>query len=365
MSLPGWHRHQSCRYGPAYQRGRGRCTLRWRGLSLRFAPQPVAIVSVLALVTAGLAVDALGRGSEAIPLARIAAYLGVGAWPPDPAQLLVLDAFRAPRILLAILVGAMLALAGAVMQQLTRNGLADPGLLGVREGAALLIVTAMLLFPGHPLWWRPALGMLGGLAAGLVTLVLARGASGLRFVMLGVGLSWFLATLLLIVLTMAETGNLQSAMIWLAGNLQGADWQAVALAALLLVPAFALLLALAPAVAIEGFGPELATSLGLRRRPLNLLRFALSVFLVAGAVSVAGSLGFVGLIAPHLARALPGGSPRASLIATALIGAILVLAADTLGRTAFAPVELPTGIMLSALGAPVLIALLWARRNRL
>lgn len=338
---------------------------RWRGLSVRWPLGPVLLRLGLAVVLVACAVYALSSGSEATPLPVVLGYLRFGKTLPSDAQSLVIEAFRAPRIALACLTGAMLGLAGTVMQGVTRNGLADPGLLGVREGAALAIIATILLAPGLPLIWRPVPGLLGGAAAGLLTLWLARGTSQLHFVLVGLGVSWLGAAMLTILLSQSSTQSLQAAMIWLVGSLTAADWPAVTLAAAVLIPAFALLLLIAPASEIDALGAPLATALGVARRPLTVLRIGVSILLVATSVSVVGTLGFVGLIAPHLARALPGRSTRMELWGSALIGALLVLCADTLGRRAFAPVELPTGVFLAALGAPLLICLLWNRRNRL
>ncbi|WP_372400389.1 iron ABC transporter permease [Azospirillum sp. HJ39] len=339
----------------------------WRAgaLSVRLPVRPALAAAGLSLALALLAFWALGRGSEPIPAREILGYLGLGDAVPDEGRRLVLSAFRAPRVWLAMLCGAMLALAGATMQALTRNGLADPGLMGVREGAALCVVTLLLLLPGTPLWWRPVAGLCGGLAVGALVLLLARAGSGLRLVLVGIGVSWCLSAVLAILLAAAETRNLQAAMLWLAGNIQAADWPMVRLAALLTAAGGGLLLLSSPGAEARLLGDSLAVSLGTRLRAVTVAQFLVALFLVAGAVSVAGGLGFVGLIAPHLARALPAGSPRARLIGTGLIGAMLVLLADTIGRSAFAPVELPTGVVLAAVGAPTLILLLWTRRNQL
>ncbi|MEL0622045.1 iron ABC transporter permease [Marinomonas arenicola] len=336
--------------------------------SIRIHLTSVLTIGVLLLFLLGLIYFALITGSETIATSSILAYLHIESAQPSLTyqyHTLILDAFRAPRIALAVLCGAMLACSGAVMQSLTRNGLADPSILGVREGAALCVVALILAAPGVALAWRPVVGMLGGLASGVFVLLLARGSSSIRFVMIGISLSWFLSALMMVLLAATDTKDLQTVLIWLAGNLQGATWQSVQLVAILSTIAIIALLISAPSADIEALGDALATSLGVRRKWVNIIRFSVAIFLVAGSVSVAGSIGFVGLIAPHLARFLPNHSSRYQLISTSLIGAILVLGADTLGRSAFAPVELPTGIVIAVIGAPTLIILLWTRRNQL
>lgn len=354
-------------------------------LSLRSGPYSVRIhlaslLTIVLLLTALVAVIffALTTGSEAIPLHSVLAYLHLEALTTSStanstisnsttvlSHALILDAFRAPRIALALFCGAMLACSGAVMQSLTRNGLADPSILGVREGAALCVVALILAAPGLSLAWRPAVGMVGGLASGIFVLLLARGSSSIRFVMIGISLSWFLSAAMMVLLAATDTKDLQTVLIWIAGSLQGATWQSVQLVAILFVTCFIALLFSAPSADIDALGDALSTSLGVRRKGIYMIRFSVAILLVAGSVSVAGSIGFVGLIAPHLARFLPNYSSRYHLISTSLIGAILVLAADTLGRAAFAPVELPAGVVIAVIGAPTLIILLWTRRNQL
>lgn len=337
--------------------------LRLGPLSVRLWLGPLAMVLVLAAALAGLALFALGHGGTPTPLPVLLGLFGLGDIRPSPAEALVLDAFRGPRIGLALGCGAMLALAGATMQDLVRNGLADPGLLGVREGAALAILALALATPGLALRWQVLAGLGGGAASGALVMWLARGAGGLRFLLTGLALSWLLASLLAILLALASDAELERALVWLAGDLQSAQWPAVALAAGVLAAGLALLLALAPAQEVEALGPALAIALGVPRRPGAPLRFAIAIALTAAAVAVGGSFGFVGLIAPHLARALPGrGSTRCRLLNTALLGAGLVLAADTLGRLAFGPVEIPAGIVLTGIGGPAMVLILWRRR---
>ncbi|MGB5996120.1 FecCD family ABC transporter permease [Marinomonas sp.] len=343
-------------------------SLRSGHYSIRIHLASLLTIGLLLTALMGVIFFALTTGSEAIPLHSVLAYLHLetpNTSTTNLSHLLILDAFRAPRIALAVCCGAMLACSGAVMQSLTRNGLADPSILGVREGAALCVVALILTAPGLSLAWRPLVGMIGGLASGVFVLLLARGSSSIRFVMIGISLSWFLSAAMMVLLAATDTKDLQTVLIWIAGSLQGATWQSVQLVAILFAICLIALLFNAPSADIEALGDALSTSLGVRRKWVNIIRFSVAIFLVAGSVSVAGSIGFVGLIAPHLARFLPNYSSRYHLISTSLIGAILVLAADTLGRAAFAPVELPTGVVIAVIGAPTLIILLWTRRNQL
>lgn len=286
-----------------------------------------------------------------------------GALPRDARM--ILTEVRLPRILLALICGAMLGLSGAAMQTLTRNGLADPGLLGVKDGAAVGVVALILLAPNASAILRPAIGMAGGLLTALAVAAIARSLSHLRFVLIGIGVSWFLSAGLAILLTTADIRDAQTALVWMAGSLDAASWGDVRLSALFCLAGAALLFATARGADVALLGDAVAQGLGVRLGQLSILRFAAPVLMTAVCVSVAGSLGFVGLIAPHLARLGIGGGHAAHLAASALIGAGLVLAADSIGRLAFAPLHLPAGIVLALIGAPLLLALLWARRDQL
>lgn len=337
----------------------------WRtgSFSLRLRPGSWATNAALAASLIFLVFLGLGSGSLALKPATIANWLlfrNVG-WT----ETVVLESLRAPRLLLAATSGGMLALAGALTQHVTRNGLADPSLIGVKAGAALCIVALILAWPAAPLALRPVVGLAGGLAAGLSVALLARGASPLKFIMVGVGLSWCLSSILVIMLTSADIRSLQRAMIWLAGSLEGADWPTVQLAAAILAGSAIVLLSVARHAELEDMGDAKAATLGVRLTAVRISCLVTTVLLVAGAVSVAGGLGFVGLIAPHLARILPRQDLSGRLISATLIGALLVLAADLLGARLFAPIRLPVGVSLAMIGAPLLVLLLWLRRNRI
>lgn len=336
--------------------------LRAGRFSLRLSRRRLTFGAVMIVAVLGLAALVWPLGSHQTGLADLRA-LATGT-AGETARLILLD-LRLPRILLALLAGAMLGLAGAAMQALTRNGLADPGLLGVKDGAAAAVVALLLLVPSAPVAWRPAVGIAGGIATALVVVALARSLSRLRFVLVGIGVSWFLSAGVAMLLMMSDIRDVQTAMVWLAGSLAAADWQGVALAAPVCAFGAALLFATARDADAAALGDPVACGLGVRMNRLAVLRFVAPVALTAACVSVTGSLGFVGLIAPHLARLALGGVQAAQLAASGVIGAGLVLAADSIGRLAFAPLQIPAGIVLALIGAPILVALLWARRNRL
>lgn len=323
-------------------------------LMLRLHTRRAMLCLFLALVLLMAAVLALGAGGAA---GWSAPWVGV--------QGKVLWDLRLPRLLLALECGAMLGLAGATLQSLTRNGLADPGLLGVREGASLAVLVLLFFVPAAAPELRPLVGLLGGVAVVAVTVLLARGGiERIRFILIGIGVSWFLSGLIALMLVAADVTMMQTAMVWLAGSLSGAAWSSVRMAALCLLIGGVLLFGTARAGDIADLGDHLGRSLGVSMTRLAVVRITAAVLLTAGCVAFCGRLGFVGLIAPHLARLSVGGGQGALLSASALWGAGLVMMADTVGRVAFAPIQIPAGIVLAVIGVPVLLGLLWCRRDR-
>ena len=339
-------------------------TLRLGPFSRRLHLRRGLLLLLLVIATFALALYALGAGSQDVRLGQALAAL-TNPEANVPALHRIVSDLRLPRILLALACGAMLGLSGASLQSLTRNGLADPGLLGVREGASLAILLLLYNLPGLPLFARPVAGIAGGVAAAAVTIVLCGSVSRLRFILTGIGVSWFLSAIVAMVLLAADADKMQTAMVWLAGNLAASSWHIVALACAFLVAGAILLFLSAAAGDAAQLGDGLASGLGVNLKILAGIRLLAPILLTAACVSVAGSLGFVGLIAPHLARLSIGGGQIPLLAASGLWGAILVLAADTLGRTLFAPLQLPAGIVLAAIGVPALLLLLWRRRHQL
>lgn len=338
--------------------------LRWNGLSLLLRPRSLAGLAALTLLLLGLLAAAamLGRVSLTPP-EFLRLLWGADTLPREQAY--VLWDVRLPRVLMAALSGGMLGMAGASMQSLTRNGLADPGLIGVKEAASIAVLALVLLYPALGLVWRPFAGMAGGLTVAALVVLLSRDLSRARFVLIGIGISWLLSAGISVFLTTANIRDVQTALLWMAGSLHAASWSTVPVAAGWGIAGAALLYATARAADAAALGDGIATGLGLRHRRQALLRLIGPVLLTAAAVSCVGSLGFVGLIAPHVARFVFRGNQSVLLTASALVGALLVLGADTLGRLVFAPVQLPAGVVLSAVGAPFFLALLWQRRDRL
>ncbi|HDC4404138.1 TPA: iron ABC transporter permease [Enterobacter cloacae] len=326
-------------------------------------PAAVARVTLIALMGILLLGFGLTHGSLPIPTSAIGRALFSGEPLEADARYIVMD-IRLPRLLMAILSGAMLGMAGAAMQSITRNGLADPGLIGVKEGCSAAVLLLIFQFPALGLAWRPLVGMAGGLITALLVVALARDISRPRFILIGIGVSWAFSAAMGIFMTTADVRDVQTAMLWLAGSLHAANWTLVGIAAAWAAPAFALLLFTARAADVALLGNHAATGLGVRTARLALLRVLAPMVLTAACVSCVGSIGFVGLIAPHMARLVMRGGQTALLMGSAVLGALLVLLADTVGRLAFLPLQLPAGIVISLIGGPFFLLLLWQRRDR-
>lgn len=200
-----------------------------RPLAHSAAPCGGKSAAVALLVILLLALFSLTRGSFPMPSGTLFRAL-LGADNVGDQQRFILFDIRLPRLFMALLCGAMLGLAGAAMQSITRNGLADPGLIGVKEGASIVVLALVLFFPAVGLVWRPLAGMLGGVLVALLVLALARDCSRPRFILIGIGVSWTLAAAVGIFMTTADVRDVQTAMIWLAGSLHAATWPLLAVA---------------------------------------------------------------------------------------------------------------------------------------
>lgn len=334
------------------------------GRHLLLRPAALKIAAGMLLVILLLALFSLTRGSFPLPSGTLFHAL-LGGQNVGEQQRFILFDIRLPRLFMALLCGAMLGLAGAAMQSITRNGLADPGLIGVKEGASIVVLALVLFFPAVGLVWRPLAGMLGGVLVALLVLALARDCSRPRFILIGIGVSWTLGAAVGIFMTTADVRDVQTAMIWLAGSLHAATWPLLAVAFCWALPGALILFLTARAADAALLGDRTAIGLGVRLQQLTLLRFFAPVLLTSASVSCVGSLGFVGLMAPHMARFLLRGGQMALLCGSALIGALLVLVTDTIGRLAFAPLQIPAGIVIALVGCPFFIVLLWRRRDAL
>ena len=330
------------------------------------------VIAVLAAVV--LAVVSLGIGDFHVAPARVVEILfGYG----DRREQLVILGIRLPRILLAILVGVALALSGAIVQTIARNGLASPDLLGVTSGAGAGAVAVIVLgsVSGENVAGGEAIGILrtlgvptaaliGGFAAAAIVAIVLRvtGAAGLRPILVGVGVSAFFGGLTSWMLVVAQIDDAARANAWLTGSLGGRSWPEVATVGIVTLVVVLALVPLANSLPSLELGTDVARALGQRVRLTTTLLLAAAVVLAAITSSAVGPIGFVALVAPHLAR-LAAGAPRAPLGLSAVIGAFVVLASDLVARSVAAPILLPTGAVTAIVGAPFLVWLLVRSRK--
>lgn len=332
-----------------------------------------------ALLLLALAVAA-GCGAYAIApqaLPGIAWRALVAAWQGVPltqamhgdTQALVFASIRLPRLLLGVAAGAGLGLAGALMQGLFRNPLADPGLVGVSSGAALAagitIVLGAALVPDMPRqlgsWALVLSAFAGGLGVTALIYLLAQTASGTQVTLMllaGIAINALAGAGLGYLSTIATDEQMRSVQFWMLGSLGTASWQSVWLVMGLSVLALALGLTLARPLNALALGEAQAAMLGVPVERVKRLAVLLAALAVGAVTATTGIIGFIGLVAPHMVRLLLGPDHRLVLPGAALLGAALVLLADALARTVAAPAELPLGVLTAALGAPFFLVLL-------
>ncbi|WP_394763077.1 FecCD family ABC transporter permease [Phenylobacterium sp.] len=314
-------------------------------------PWPGFVLPVLAAVLlVAVAVASLFLGRVNLSPSDVIAGL---SRPRDSLAGLVLIELRLPRAVLAILVGAALGLAGAVMQGLLRNPLADPGLLGISNGAAVGAVIAIYFGLQHvfPLA-TPLLGLAGAMIAGALTFAFGRGST-LTLILAGAAVASLMSAFLALALNFAPSPYAAYEMsVWMLGSLSERSWDHIALAAPFILAGMAILATMGRAVDALTLGEAQAESLGFRIdrvRVLTLLGVGLSV---GAATSVVGSVSFIGLAAPHLVRPFVGYQPSRTLLPSALLGAMLLLVADIGTRVIHTNTELRLGVLTALLGAP-------------
>lgn len=331
----------------------------------------VLTIVALACILVVTAVVSLGVGAVSISSGAIFQWLvGLDASSLSETERTILVELRLPRLLTACLVGASLGAAGAGYQGLFRNPLADPYVIGASSGAGLGVTVAIILGLQLTVLGLGAVSvaaLAGALAA--VAAVYGIAAAGrqvptLSLLLAGVALSSLISAIMSLLMFMNDE-QLVAIFGWLMGSLSGKNWAVVWTTAWLAGVGLVALWALSRALDALTFGEETAASLGLSLQGLRLLVVVAASIATAAAVAAAGVIGFVGLIAPHIARSLVGARHVRVIPASALVGAILLLIADDLARTVVAPAELPVGVVTALLGGPFFLFLLKTRQQEL
>lgn len=284
----------------------------------------------------------------------------------NPDHEFVVNQLRLPRTLVALMVGMALGIAGAILQGLTRNALASPDIMGVSAGASITVVAAIVAIPSITVAYYPLAAMLGGFITAAIIYLLAwqGGASPVRLILVGIAVNAVASAITSILITFGEIKRVGDALLWLAGSVNGSTWDHIMAALPWLLVLGPLVMLNARGLNILNLGDPVAVGLGAPVERQRLLLLFSSVALAAMSVSVAGTIGFVGLMAPHIARQLVGPSHEGTIPASALVGGLIVLAADTVGRNLFAPQQIPAGIFTAILGVPYFLFLLYRHRDR-
>lgn len=323
----------------------------------------VIITLLFLLLTLALFLLSVGIGDFFIqPTDVMKTLLGIGA----AEHALIIQTFRLPRVLTAILVGACLAVSGAILQGMVRNPLASPDLLGITGGASVAAIGFIMLFPTASIQWLPVSALFG---AGIVTVLIymlawKKGVSALRLVLIGVGIQSCMSALTTLLLVTSPIYLTSKAMVWLTGSVYGTNWNDV----LTLLPWTLVFIPMAfllgRNINIQQLGDEVAQGVGHHVERQRALLLFLCVALAGAAIAIGGAIGFVALLAPQIARKLVGPSFGALLPVAALSGSFIVVCADLIARVALPPLDLPVGIFTSAIGAPFFMYLLYKYRNQ-
>ncbi|WP_261166761.1 iron ABC transporter permease [Microbacterium sp. Marseille-Q6965] len=336
---------------------------RRRGLARRAALVVAVVVGVLLALLVATAI-----GPIPTPLGDVLAALGgsLRGEIPTGTDALVLTV-RLPRVLVAALVGAALAVSGVVMQALFRNPLAEPGIIGVSSGAAVGAVTAIVAGAAATAWWMlPLAAFVGALAATLAVQAIAQLAGGApsTLVLMGIAINALLGAVVAAVLANAsEASDVQRVMFWLNGDLTARTWGDAAVAAGPVLVCVALLCVTGPVLNLFTLSEEQASATGVNVPFARHGLLAIAALATAAAVCVTGVISFVGLVVPHLVRLLAGADHRRLLPLSAAVGAVFLVLADVGARMLFDPIVLQTGTVTALIGAPALMLLVLRRRR--
>ncbi len=332
------------------------------------------ICSVLTLVLLSVIIASVAHGPANIPYSRVAKlmlrglHLPVGLELPD-SDFLIVNAVRLPRILASALVGASLACAGAIMQGIFHNLLADPGLLGIEAGGGLIaVLTIVTGLASANVWILPLAAFGGALGAGIaaygITAVRGR-IDTMTLILAGAAISAFLGALTTALLLSTRDYNaVGTALNWLFGSLQGRGWDYVRPAAMPVAVTILLTLIYSRDLNLLSIGDETAQALGVPVVRTRFILLALASLMTGTAVSIAGGISFVGLMVPHALRRIVGPDYRVLTPASALAGAIFLVVVDTVARLIVQPIEIQAGSLTALLGVPFFLLMLWRQRLR-
>lgn len=304
----------------------------------------------------------MGMGYASLSYDRLLpTILGKGTFKEE----FILFSIRLPRIIITLLAGMSLALSGAILQGITRNDLADPGIIGINSGAGVAIAIFFLFFPvqaGSFIYLLPVIAFIGAFLTAFLIYIFSykknEGIQPVRLILIGIGFSMALSGIMIVLISSAERSKVDFIAKWLAGNIWGTDWPFI----WALVPWLLVLVPFtfykANRLNILGLSEQVAIGVGISVERERILLLITAVALAASAVAVTGGIAFVGLMAPHIAKALVGPRNQLFIPVALFIGGWLLLLADTIGRNLAAPDGIPAGTMVAIIGAPYFLYLL-------
>jgi iron complex transport system permease protein len=319
------------------------------------------LIGALPICLAALALSVMASiafGAADIKIQTV--WASITAFDAQDANHLIIQSLRLPRAMTAMLVGAALGVSGAIMQGLTRNPLADPGLLGIEAGATLAVVGGVFLFQINSLPVYAVFAFMGGTLTALIVYALGSmgrgGPTPFKLTIAGAALSSLLASLTTTIL-MFNQRSLEEVRFWMAGSVAGRDMHLVLEALPFIAVALIVALLMGRQITTLSMGEDVARGLGQSVGWIKILSAAIVVVLAGTAVALAGPIGFIGLVIPHVVRMFAGVDYRWILPYSAVLGAAMLVLADLIGRMAVRPLEMPVGIMTAAIGGPVFIYL--------
>lgn len=323
--------------------------------------QRITLVILFALIMVTIVVG-LGLGFSSLSYDRlIPTLLGQGTFKEE----FVLFSIRMPRIIITLLAGMALALSGAILQGITRNDLADPGIIGINSGAGVAVTVFFLFFPidsGSFTYLIPVIAFIGAMLTAILLYLFAysktEGLQPVRLVLIGVGFSMALSGAMIVLISSAERAKVDFIAKWLAGNIWGTDWPFIWALLPWLVVLLPFTLYKANRLNLLGLSEPVAIGVGVSIEKERIVLLITAVALAASAVSVTGGISFIGLMAPHMAKALVGPRNQLFIPVAILIGGWLLMFADTIGRNIMDSAGIPAGIMVALIGAPYFMYLL-------
>jgi len=322
------------------------------------------VILGLIIVNAIVFVIGTGVGSVKIaPLDVIKVLFGSGSGT----ETLIVNSLRLPRMIIAVLVGASLAVSGAILQGLIRNPLASPDIVGITGGASLGAV-CFFFFLGSTMsiQWLPLSAIIGAFVSTFLIYILAwkKGVSPLRMVMIGIGMSSAYSSISYMLMISGPVILANKSMTFMTGSIYGVSWEKDVWVMLpWVVVLLPIVLLLAREVNVQELGQDIAAGVGSAVQAKRALLILLSVALAGAAVAIGGTIGFIGLMAPHIARKLVGPAFGGVLPVSALVGAFILLIADLAARTLFSPLDIPAGVFTAVIGAPFFVYLLYKNRH--